>query len=475
MLAEGGVARRVVANQPTADDSAFLARARDAVDPSILSFEYVDSAGALRWNQPPVEPSFATPDRISPASGAIVPIEFPIVDEDGRRRGTFRARVRLSGVIPMDSARLAVPGSLLAVEDRRSGELLVALDDSAQFPRTGSSLIRSAEWISVERDLRDFPVRLALAAPSAPYVRPFERAALFGMLSLLAVTLVVVIATTLMTTRLAHSVNDLADAADGVAGGELTRDVSAAGPVEMHRLAAAFNRMTVSLREVLAELSQRRALAAVGEFAGSLSHEVRNALTPVQVDLERAEERSTDDPRTNALISRALSQVRRLDEAVTGALAVARSGFVARERVDLNSTLKAAVQHAESSFRETESTAVLCAGESPIWVNGDSNALRQLFTNILVNSGQAFTSAGNATIRTRVDADRVTVVIADDGPGIPSTILPKVDQPFFTTRQNGTGLGLPISRQIAKAHGGFLEIESEAGQGTTVSVTLPLG
>jgi signal transduction histidine kinase len=74
-----------------------------------------------------------------------------------------------------------------------------------------------------------------------------------------------------------------------------------------------------------------------------------------------------------------------------------------------------------------------------------------------------------------VDADRVTVVIADDGPGIPSTILPKVDQPFFTTRQNGTGLGLPISRQIAKAHGGFLEIESEAGQGTTVSVTLPLG
>jgi len=277
-----------------------------------------------------------------------------------------------------------------------------------------------------------------------------------------------------MTTRLGRSVDALVNAADAVSSGDLTRDVSATGPVEVRRLAGAFNRMTVSLRSVLGELSQRRALAAVGEFAGALSHEVRNALTPVEVDLERAQERSGDDARTNVLIGRALSQVRRLEGAVSGALAVARSGFVTRERIDLHETLRTAMQHAEPVFHEAGSEVVLISAASPIWIDGDANALRQLFVNLLLNAGQASTSFGRTTIDTGTVADRVTVVIADDGPGITTENLSRVEQPFFTTRAKGTGLGLPIARQIAGAHGGSLEIRSAAGRGTEVRVTLPL-
>lgn len=475
LLAESPPVRRLLIGQASASDSAFLAQAAGAIDRSISSFDYTDRKGTTIWASqrlgPASQASFADPE-----SDPVVPLEFAVPGDDGSPVGVLRAQLRLSGLIPPDTGRLVVPGSLLAVQERRRGDVIVALDDSLPFPATGKRRLRGTDWIAVERDASELPIRLALAAPLAPYVAPFEHAALVGTLALAIVAMVAVGATTVMTTHLSRSVNALADGADAVAGGDLTRDVAVATaePVEMHRLARAFNRMTVSLRDVLAELSQRRALAAVGEFASALSHEVRNALTPVEVDLERAQERSMEDPRTRALIERALSQVRRLEEAVSGALAVARSGFVVRERVDLQEVLRAAVRHAEPSFRDTQSTVSLSDFGAPIWIAGDSNALRQLFTNLLVNAGQALTTPGHTTVAASPAGDRVTVAIVDDGPGISDEIFARVGQPFFTTRARGTGLGLPIARQIAKAHGGDLEIQRAAGRGTEVRVILPL-
>src|SRR4029077_18278582 len=112
-----------------------------------------------------------------------------------------------------------------------------------------------------------------------------------------------------------------------VAGGDLSRRVETAGPAELERLAAAVNAMTDSLRTLISELSERRALAAVGEFAAALAHEVRNALTAIQIDLERVDER-TEDAKNRTLIDRTLVHVRRLDAAVTGSLRIARSGRV---------------------------------------------------------------------------------------------------------------------------------------------------
>ncbi len=479
MLAESPPARRLAARQPTASDSAFLARAAGVIDRSITSFEYDDGHGVILWASPRAVQPAESPVAASPVD-PLVELEFSVPRDGGGSAGLLRARLKLSGLIPPDTGRIGVPGSLVGIQDRRRGSVIVALDDSLPFPSPGRRRLRGADWLAVEREASGLPIRVALAAPLAPYVAPFEHAALVGTAALILVALVALGATTVLTTRLSRSVNALADAADAVSAGDLSRDVGAAaqntglGPVEMQRLARAFSRMTVSLRDVLAELSQRRALAAVGEFASALSHEVRNALTPVEVDLERAQERSFEDARTHALIGRALSQVRRLEEAVSAALGVARSGFVARERVDLNEVLRAAVRHAEPSFRDTGSTVSLCDGGSPIWIDGDSNALRQLFTNLLVNAGQALTAPGHATIHTSPAADRVTVAIVDDGPGISDEIMPRVDQPFFTTRPNGTGLGLPIARQIAKAHGGALEIHRASGRGTEVRVTLPL-
>lgn len=474
-LANNEAAGRVLVGTATPADSAFLIQAGSAIDPSIVEFELLDQKGVVRWRSN----GAGRIDRVLPEPGGfsvgpLVSTAFRVGTGDASSLGEIHANIRLNGILPLDSARLTVPGSRLAVRDSARGVVLFSLIENNAFPIDGHQRIGDADWIGVRRSMSDLPLELALAAPSAPYVAPFQQAAVVGMSALLVVALAAIAITTLMTTRLGRSVDALVDAADAVSGGDLTRDVSASGPVEVRRLARAFNRMTTSLRNVLAELSQRRALAAVGEFAGALSHEVRNALTPVEVDLERAQERSGDDPRTNALIGRALSQVRRLEGAVNGALAVARSGFVTRERIDLHETLRTAMQHAEPVFRETKGEMLITVPASPIWIDGDSNALRQLFVNLLLNAGQAAVCTVRTTIGTATAGDRVTVVITDNGPGIPAEHLSRVGQPFFTTRAKGTGLGLPIARQIANAHGGSLEIVSEPGRGTEVRVTLPL-
>lgn len=190
-------------------------------------------------------------------------------------------------------------------------------------------------------------------------------------------------------------------------------------------------------------------------------------------NLERVQERVAEDSRTLALVSRALSQIHRLESAVTGALAVARSGRVVDADIDLRSVLAAAVDGAQSAFQASGSHIDVSPQESPLRVRGDADALRHLFVNVLLNAGQALHRGGSARMDSRLTAGRVTVSIVDDGPGIPDEYLALATKPFFTTRPGGTGLGLPIAQQIATAHGGTLEIGRANGRGTVITVSLP--
>jgi signal transduction histidine kinase len=110
----------------------------------------------------------------------------------------------------------------------------------------------------------------------------------------------------------------------------------------------------------------------------------------------------------------------------------------------------------------------------PIEIRGDAGALEQLLLNLLRNAAQALGSGGSVTIRVQSHDGSVALEVRDDGSGIPADALDRVFEPMFTTRPDGTGLGLTIARRIAIAHGGQLELESARGQGTTARLTLPL-
>jgi signal transduction histidine kinase len=107
-------------------------------------------------------------------------------------------------------------------------------------------------------------------------------------------------------------------------------------------------------------------------------------------------------------------------------------------------------------------------------VAGDSAALEQLFLNILLNAAQALDDGGAAALEVEPADGQISVRIRDDGQGIPAEALDRVFEAFYSTREGGTGLGLPIARRIAQAHGGQLRIRAAVGTGTEVEITLPL-
>ena len=454
------------------DDRTYLERTAGSLAASIPALEYRDAAGRTRWHFDRTDvtgrPELAAASPSPAGSARTFGVELPI-ESDGKPIGALRARVSLSSVLAAAIGQALVPGASLTIADTSGGALMNANDSGAiQAPAVDAS----RQTVSVSRAARGAPLRIVVSAPVAPYVQPFEQAARSGLGVLMTVALIALLTSWFVTSRVTQSLQELSDAATAVAAGNLNRTVHESEELEVGRLARAFNDMTESLRRTLAELSKQRSLAAVGEFAASLSHEVRNSLTAVRVDLQHARRHLPSDDPGSKLVARALESVRRLDGTVSGALRIARSGQVAKSHVDLSDVLHRAMRGAEPSFAERQAILEPVGAESHLAVDGDAAALEQLFLNLLINAAQASPPGARARIELASTADDVTIRIIDAGRGIEDTMLATVGAPFHTTKENGTGLGLPIARRIAVAHGGDLTLE-KGEAGTVAVVRLP--
>jgi signal transduction histidine kinase len=453
---------------------AYISQVFGTVDPSIVRVIYYDRAGRPRWtlsSEPPAEQEPRGHGLL--ARRPLRRLEVPVRDPSGTVLGTLSGEFRASALIPGDTVIGGVAGAVLAVFDPRSGASLVdepfarAQLLSRRFTNGGK------EWLAARRSVAVPALELLLAAPLDPYVRPFRRTARAEVLALLAVLGGVLLITFYLVGRVTRKLGVLAAAADAVAAGDLSSQVAVSGRDEVSRVASAFNTMTASLRNTLRELSQRGALAAVGQFAATLSHEVRNSLTSLRVDLQRAEEKLGGDSAASGLVTRALGKVNRLDAAVTGALRVARSGDIRLRSTDLGAAVGAAVQVAEAEFSSRGVTLHWEPPQPPVWVEGDAGALEQLALNLLLNAAQATLAGGDVRVTIGRDGPQLLLSVRDTGTGIAADQLGRVVEPFQTTKERGTGLGLPIARQITAAHRGELVIETEEGRGTTVTVRLP--
>jgi signal transduction histidine kinase len=439
---------------------------------SVAGLRILDAGGVVRWRSPP---DSGTGVGQMASSSRPLTVGLGIFDlASGDRLGTLQADLRPSALLAGSAAWGGVAGSVMGAFDPQTGASLLPLSIDPFLLDLERFQWREETWLSVHRALEEPPLELVLAAPVTPFVEPFRESARRNLWILGGVTLLVLALATVLTRGTTRALSRLADAAEAVARGDLDREVDSRGRDEVGRVARAFNTMTESLRKMLRELSQRRALAAVGEFAASLAHEVRNPLTSIRVDLQRIEERLPQDEETPELMARTLRKIDTLNRSVSGALQVARSGSVTLEPLNLRGPLKAAVQMALPAFQERgaklDSAGV--DGE-PIEVKGDASALERLFLNLLLNSAQSLEPGGVAAVKVRGKGTEVHVTIRDDGKGIEAKDLERIFDPFFSTRPDGTGLGLPIALRIAQAHGGDLSLESELGVGTTVTVRLP--
>jgi signal transduction histidine kinase len=269
--------------------------------------------------------------------------------------------------------------------------------------------------------------------------------------------------------RLIRPLDRLAVAATAVARGNLSAQAEESGPPGIRDTARAFNSMSETLDRTLRELSQKKAIAAVGEFAADLAHEVRNPLTAIRTDLQRAQRKMPSEPETaRELVDRAVGSVDRLNVTVSDFLKVARSGTVSLVECDLREPLEAAVRASEPLRAEKGCVLEYEPPPGPLRVLGDPDAIQRLSLNLLLNAGEAVDPGTSLGIRIREASPEgpVSVEFWDRGPGIPEDRRETVFDPFLTTKEEGTGLGLAIARRIARGHGSDLTLE--VGDGKTV-------
>ena len=389
--------------------------------------------------------------------------------------GAVEARLRTASLIPIGAGSVAGAGAVLAVVDRTTGASVVPLPFDPAFLSLDRFEWAGTVWLTSRRSLEEPTVDLFAAAPLDPYTAPFQRAASRGLIALLGVVVTTLLVTTVLTRRVTTSLSQLAVAADAVSRGELDQQVRVNSRDEVGRVARAFNTMTESLRSTLRALSQRQAVAAVGEFASALAHEVRNPLSAIRLNMQHLEERLASQSELRPGVAQALRDIDRLDRTVAGALRVARSGTMELEALEVRPVIEAAMRTALPEFSNRQAVLQPLPSALPaIRVRGNAAALEQVLLNLLLNAAQALDPGGRAEIAIILDATNVTIAIRDYGRGMSSDAKARVFKPFFSTKPEGSGLGLTIARRIVTAHRGAIGVDSELGEGTVVRVTLPI-
>jgi PAS domain S-box-containing protein len=230
------------------------------------------------------------------------------------------------------------------------------------------------------------------------------------------------------------------------------------------------------------ELRKAQRLESLGLVAGGIAHDFNNILTAVFGHVDLARGQVAPGGPAEAELEVALSALARARDLTRQLLTFATGGAPTLQLLDVGRLLAEAARLALGGS-EIRARIDVEAGLPP--VEADEGQMSQILNNLLVNARQATEGPGEVTLRARRRAvaageladlpagDYVEIAIADHGHGIPPEVLPRVFDPFFTTRPTGTGLGLATAFSIARRHGGHVGIESAPGKGTTVTVQLP--
>jgi len=217
----------------------------------------------------------------------------------------------------------------------------------------------------------------------------------------------------------------------------------------------------------------------VGLLASGLAHEIRNPLNAMNMNVQMLEEELQGVPgieheEFGDLLDSTKSEIKRLERLVNNFLAYARPAKPRFEAMDLNVVVREVLRFLELDFRQ--SGVELRTDLEPLLpdVEIDETQFKQALMNLLVNARQVLTEGGQVSVSTRAGSrGDVVLEIEDNGPGISKEIRERIFEVFYSSRGGGTGLGLPIARQIIEKHGGTIELQSEEGRGTRFNIHLP--
>ncbi len=280
-----------------------------------------------------------------------------------------------------------------------------------------------------------------------------------------------------MAERIADPVNRLTRATRRIASGELDVRIAATSSDELGRLVHDFNRMAEDLQSQRAELERTHRLEAWAEMARQVAHEIKNPLTPIQLNAEHLRRVHADrgkplSPVLEECIGNILTQVSLLRTIASEFSSFASAPVVHRVPTSLTDLVQGIVAPYAGALRDTVTFSVELPSDLPTVVV-DRTLLARAFTNIIENSLHAMPAGGTLTVIARADHHHVTLRVTDSGVGMDADALARAFEPYFSTKVTGTGLGLPIAKRNVELSGGSVDISSIVGHGTSVVLTLP--
>lgn len=234
------------------------------------------------------------------------------------------------------------------------------------------------------------------------------------------------------------------------------------------------------IRHIRSRLLETEKLGAMAKIAGSVAHEIRNPLNALflNADLLEEELREVGEAgETGESIEEILrvmrEEIERLNEIIKNYLSLSKLGSADFERLDLNDVVREFAEEAEELAADRDVQVDLRLGRGETIVRADRNMLRRVLVNLVQNAVDATPQGGEVVIGTRRLVHKVKLWVRDKGPGISDEIAQQLFQPFFSTKERGTGLGLYLSREIVMAHDGQVALRSVKPQGSQATVLLP--
>lgn len=243
---------------------------------------------------------------------------------------------------------------------------------------------------------------------------------------------------------------------------------------QVQTVVARMRDVALELQQARQDILQSERLAAVGELAAGVAHELRNPLTSVKLLIQTTAQPCPDNERQLQVV---LDEIARMETTIQSLLDFARPPMLRRVRHDLRETLRRAINLVGGRAKQQNVSIVADVPEQPVPLNADPEQLHQVFVNLLLNGIESMSHGGTLRVSATEHGPPgqvCRVQFADSGSGIPVLILPRVFEPFVTTKERGTGLGLAVSRRIVGEHGGTLLAANREDAGAVFTVELPL-
>lgn len=234
---------------------------------------------------------------------------------------------------------------------------------------------------------------------------------------------------------------------------------------------AAANAEASRLRE---EAERNKRLAAMGEMAAQLAHQLRTPLAAALLYAGNLENPDLPESSRISIAGKTVARLKHLERLIQDMLLFARGEVLGRETFPVAGLLTELAHTFEPLARARSIAFEIEEQPGDAHLTGNRKALTGALTNLLENALQAVDAGGRVVLSARRSGEQMLLTVRDNGRGMTPDVVERLFEPFFTTRSEGTGLGLAIARGVARAHGGGIDVRSEPGAGTEFMITLPL-